>query len=73
MRHLGLSARALKPWRAVAAVAAIAAIFAGCGPTNGFPPLSGEFAYVANAADGSISVFSIDATTGALTLVLYYS
>jgi 6-phosphogluconolactonase (cycloisomerase 2 family) len=42
---------------------------AGCGPTNGFPELAGEFAYVANAGDGSISVFSIDTTSGALTLI----
>jgi 6-phosphogluconolactonase (cycloisomerase 2 family) len=42
---------------------------AGCGPTNDFPPLTGEFAYVANAGDGTISVFSINSSTGALTLV----
>ncbi|MGO9061090.1 MAG: lactonase family protein [Candidatus Binataceae bacterium] len=53
------------------AIAATAAVFsaAGCGPTNGFAPLTGEFAYVANAGDGTISVFSINTSTGALTLI----
>jgi len=57
-------------WRLVAAIAIIAAVsMAGCGPTNGLPELTGEYAYVANTADGSISVFSINTTTGALTLI----
>ena len=50
------------------AIAAIV-IAAGCGPTNGYPELTGEFAYVANAGDGTISVFSINVTTGALTFI----
>ncbi len=51
------------------AAAAFLALAAGCGPTNGLPELNGEFAYVANAGDGSISVFSIDTSTGLLTLI----
>src|SRR5271155_1357258 len=69
MRQLLLSARALKPWRVIAAIAAIAAIFAGCGPTNDFPELSGEYAYVSNAGDGTISVFAINITTGSLSFL----
>jgi 6-phosphogluconolactonase (cycloisomerase 2 family) len=42
---------------------------AGCGPTNGLPPVSGEFLYVANGGNGRISEFSIDTATGALTNV----
>ncbi len=42
---------------------------AACGPTNGLPELNGEYAYVANAADGSISVFSVNNGTGKLTLI----
>ncbi len=38
----------------------------GCGPTNGYPPLAGEYLYVAND-DGRISEFSINTSTGALT------
>jgi 6-phosphogluconolactonase (cycloisomerase 2 family) len=53
----------------IAAIAAAIVIAAGCGPTNNLPELSGEFAYVANAGDGTISVFSIDTTTGALTFI----
>lgn len=54
----------------VAIAAAVALLSAaGCGPTNGFLPLTGEFAYVANVGDGTISVFSINTSTGALTLV----
>jgi 6-phosphogluconolactonase len=45
---------------------------AGCGPTNGLPPVSGEFLYVANAGDGTISEFSINTTTGALSNVGSY-
>jgi 6-phosphogluconolactonase len=41
----------------------------GCGPTNNLPELTGEYAYVANTGDGSISVFSINTTTGALTFI----
>jgi 6-phosphogluconolactonase (cycloisomerase 2 family) len=51
------------------ALVAALAMAAGCGPTNNLPELTGEYAYVANTADGSISVFSIDTTTGALTLI----
>jgi 6-phosphogluconolactonase (cycloisomerase 2 family) len=40
---------------------------AGCGPTNGLPALTGEFLYVSNSGDGTISEFSINTTTGALT------
>lgn len=53
----------------IAAIAATVALLAGCGPTNKLPTLNGEFAYVANAGDGTISVFSIDTTSGALTLI----
>ncbi len=57
-------------WRLVAAIcASLAVAIAACGPTNNLPELTGEFAYVANYADGSISVFSINTTTGALTLI----
>ncbi len=68
MSRLLLSARALGLWRAIAGIAAIA-IFAGCGPTNDFPELSGEYAYVANAGDGTISVFAINTTTGSLSFL----
>ncbi len=40
---------------------------AGCGPTNGLPPLSGEFVYVSNSQDGLVSEFEINTATGALT------
>jgi len=71
MRQLPRLARVFGGLPLAVAIAATAAIFsaAGCGPTNGLPALTGEFAYVANAGDGTISVFSIDSTTGALTLV----
>jgi DNA-binding beta-propeller fold protein YncE len=39
---------------------------AGCGPTNGLPPLTGEFLYIGNR-DGKISEFSINTATGLLT------
>ena len=42
---------------------------AGCGPTNNLPSEVGEFLYVANEADGVISEYSINTTTGALTNV----
>jgi DNA-binding beta-propeller fold protein YncE len=42
---------------------------AGCGPTNGFPPLKGEFLYITNSDDGTISEFSINTVTGALTRI----
>jgi 6-phosphogluconolactonase len=42
---------------------------AGCGPTNGLPPLTGEFLYISNEGDGTISEFSIDTATGLLTNV----
>lgn len=41
----------------------------GCGPTNGLPPLTGEFLYVSNDGDGLISEYSINTATGALTSV----
>jgi len=44
-------------------------LWSGCGPTNGLPPLTGEFVYVANAHDGIISEFQIDIATGALTFL----
>lgn len=69
MRPIPLLARALGWCLSIAVAALIAAIFAGCGPTNDLPELTGEYAYVANAADGSVSVFSIDTTTGALSLI----
>ncbi len=53
----------------LAALIALIGLGSGCGPTNNLPELTGEYAYVANAGDGSISVFSIDTTTGALTLI----
>jgi 6-phosphogluconolactonase (cycloisomerase 2 family) len=46
---------------------------AGCGPTNGLPPVAGEFLYISNNSDGSISEFSINTTTGALTRVGSFS
>jgi len=42
---------------------------AGCGPTNGLPPLTGEFLYISNEGDGTISEFSINTVTGALTSI----
>jgi hypothetical protein len=36
----------------------------GCGPTNGFPPLTGEFLYVSSANAGNIYELSIDTSTG---------
>jgi hypothetical protein len=42
---------------------------AGCGPTNGLAPLTGKFLYVSNAGDGTISEYSINTATGALTSV----
>jgi 6-phosphogluconolactonase (cycloisomerase 2 family) len=44
-------------------------LWTGCGPTNGLPPLTGEFAYVANSHDGVISEFQINTATGALTFL----
>jgi len=41
----------------------------GCGPTNGLPPLTGEFLYISNQTDGTISEFSINTATGLLTNV----
>ncbi len=69
MRRLPPLVRPIGAWSLIAAIAAIVALLAGCGPTNGLPTLNGEFAYVANAGDGTISVFSIDATSGALTFI----
>jgi 6-phosphogluconolactonase len=45
----------------------------GCGPTNGLPPLTGEYLYVSNGGDGTISQFSIDTSTGALTNLGLYN
>src|SRR5260370_40439159 len=69
MRSLPPLACAGGPWPLIAAVIAVVATLAGCGPTNNLPSLTGEFAYVANAGDGTISVFSINSTTGVLTLI----
>lgn len=38
-------------------------------PTNGLPPLTGEFLYVSNDGDGLISEYSVNTATGALTSV----
>jgi 6-phosphogluconolactonase (cycloisomerase 2 family) len=48
-------------------LAALLLAVAGCGPTNGFPALTGEYVYVSNQADGTISEYSIDTSTGLLT------
>jgi 6-phosphogluconolactonase (cycloisomerase 2 family) len=71
MKRLRLSGAFFKAVPIAAALAAVMALVlaAGCGPTNNLPELTGEFAYVANYSDSTISVFSIDATTGALTYV----
>jgi DNA-binding beta-propeller fold protein YncE len=71
MEALRPSASVLKISPVTVALVALAllALAAGCGPTNGLPELTGEFAYVANYSDSIISVFSIDSTTGALTFV----
>jgi 6-phosphogluconolactonase len=57
----------------LALLAVLGAIASACGPTNNLPELTGEYAYVANTGDGSISVFSIDTKTGALTLIEHVS
>jgi 6-phosphogluconolactonase (cycloisomerase 2 family) len=41
----------------------------GCGPTNGLPPLTGEYLYMSNGGDGTISQYSIDTSTGVLTFL----
>jgi 6-phosphogluconolactonase (cycloisomerase 2 family) len=45
----------------------------GCGPTNGLPPLTGEFLYVSNAADGVVSEFSINTGTGQLSFLSQFN
>jgi 6-phosphogluconolactonase (cycloisomerase 2 family) len=45
----------------------MALCLAGCGPTNGLPALTGEYVYVSNQADGTISEYSINTSTGLLT------
>jgi 6-phosphogluconolactonase len=55
--------------RAFGLLALMLAALSGCGPTNNLPELNGEFAYVANAGDGTISVFAIDSSTGRLSLI----
>jgi 6-phosphogluconolactonase len=68
MRYLPPLARVPGFWIAIVLAAGVA-IASGCGPTNGLPELTGEYVYVANAGDGTISVFSINTTTGALTFI----
>ncbi len=46
---------------------------AGCGPTNGLPPLTGEFLYVSNAADGVVSEFTINTSTGQLSFLSQFT
>jgi 6-phosphogluconolactonase (cycloisomerase 2 family) len=46
---------------------------AGCGPTNDLPPLTGEFLYVSNAADGVVSEFSINTGTGQLSFLSQFT
>jgi len=55
-------------------VFALVAVLAtsGCGPTNGLPPLTGEFLYVSNSQDAVISEFSIDTATGLLAFVAQF-
>jgi 6-phosphogluconolactonase (cycloisomerase 2 family) len=71
MKPLPPSARFFKAMTLSVAFVTLAALVlaAGCGPTNGLPELTGEFAYVANYSDSTISAFSIDITSGALTLI----
>lgn len=57
---------AWKPVVSLSFLTTLAIWLAGCGPTNGLAPLTGEYLYVANS-DGIISDFSINTTTGALT------
>ena len=54
------------------ALFAIAAVTSGCGPTNGLPPLTGEFLYVSNSQDAIVSEFSIDTATGLLSFVAQF-
>jgi len=42
---------------------------AGLSPTSIAIDPSGKFAYVANAGSNNVSMYSIDAATGALTLI----
>ncbi len=42
-------------------------VFAGVGPSSVTVDPTGKFAYVTNRGDTTISEFSIDGTTGALT------
>ena len=44
-------------------------IAAGASPSSVAVDPSGKFAYVANADSGNVSMYTIDATTGALTLI----
>ena len=44
-------------------------IAAGASPSSVAADPSGKFAYVANADSGNVSMYTIDATTGALTLI----
>jgi DNA-binding beta-propeller fold protein YncE len=57
--------------KSVVALLSVASVIVciGCGPTNGLPPLTGEYLYVANEGDGTVSQFSINTTTGALTYI----
>jgi 6-phosphogluconolactonase (cycloisomerase 2 family) len=47
----------------------IGTIAAGAGPSSIAIDPSGQFAYVANTNSDDISMYAIDATTGALTLI----
>jgi 6-phosphogluconolactonase (cycloisomerase 2 family) len=45
---------------------------AGCGPTNGLPPLTGEFLYVSNSQDAVVSEFTINIATGQLSFLAQF-
>ncbi len=54
---------------ATLAIPLIAFWLAGCGPTNGLPPLTGEFLYVSNETDSVVSEFRINTNTGQLSFL----